>query len=162
MLGMELKVPQDGLTGGHGPEIVAEESLSAMEESVNLAVLHIAPLTPVNTGGTRGAIQTRITAREQSLLGRVFNPLPHAIVVEEGSKKRWWPPRAPLVRWAQAKFGAAQAEQIAARVRYAISRRGLKGFHMFRKGWRRAEPAAQAVWQRALQRMRDRMAGGRG
>jgi hypothetical protein len=160
MLGFEIEVPRDGLAGGRGDVIVAEETLGWVEEGVNLAVLYIAPLTPVNTGGTRGAIQTNVTGSEVSLTGRVFNPLPHAMVVEKGSKKRWWPPLEPLVRWARAKFGAADAVAIAARVRYAIRRRGLKGHHMFRDGWRKADPIVRASAEMTLQRIRDRLAGG--
>lgn len=72
--------------------------------------------TPMDRGGSTGVL--------------VGNKAPYAGVVEYGRRKgAKQPPREPIARWAQRKFGMpySEAKQVAFAISRAIKRNGIKG-----------------------------------
>ena len=97
-LWLELDVPKTPLLTGKAAEVVAKHQVRAMTWGVQKAKAEIVPQVPVNTGLTRRAVQTAVYGDRQDLVGRVFNPMGHALPLEGGAK--WdgpWPPVGPLL-----------------------------------------------------------------
>lgn len=163
-LSLEFKIPNVPLfKRGEGPRIVREELMAATEFGVLAMEQAILPLVPVDRGTLRGGVQTKVFGEGVSVIGRVFNPLGHALPVEHGSRPHW-PPMAPLQAWAARVLGVSGAEgrRVAFLVARAISRRGTKAHHMFERGFNQAKPRVMARYQQALVRIKARLVGGSG
>jgi hypothetical protein len=162
-LTLEFQIPKTPLFQGKGPQVVQEELRAATEFGVLAMEQAILPLVPVDRGTLRGGVQTRVFGEGVNLVGRVFNPLAHALPLEHGARPHF-PPLAPLQAWAARVLGVSGAEgrRVAFLVARAISRRGTKGHHFFERGFQQARPRVLARYQQALARIRARLAGGSG
>jgi len=162
-LEVQLEAPHIDLLQGSKPyELIAEEQSKTMTAAVLVAKGEIIPLTPANTGITRKAMMTMIYGEDQSLVGRVFNPLGHALPLEGGA--HWTnsgPPIGPLRLWAQRKFSVDEGEatHIAWGVRHELMKRGLFAKNFFKGGYILAKPKIEALWVKCLERITKRLAG---
>lgn len=155
-LSIEFEVPRTGLLGGQGPKIVAEELVPALEYGVNLLKGEILPRVPVDRGNLRGAVQSRVYGEATSLIGQVFNPLGHALVMEKGRRPGSFPPVAPIESWARRKFGRSGLGFVIAR---SIAARGIKGRFFFKAGFEAGRPRVELRMRTALARITQRLAG---
>lgn len=143
----EVKFPNTPLFNGGAPAIVEQESRAALNAGVLMFQGAIVPLTPVGvTGMTRKGVQTMVTGTWASMLGRVFNPVAHAMAVETGRKPGKQPPTERLLLWVRRKLGVSdkQARSVAFLVARKIGRKGTKGAFMFAKGFKAMEAKVRA------------------
>lgn len=160
-LTLEYRFPRGPLASGRGAAIIDEELRLALRASVEMARNQIVPRTPVNTGVLRHGVQTQIAlvGEPVQMVGRVLDPVAHAVPVEEGTRPHF-PPRGPLELWVRRKFDISderEVRSVAFLVARAISRRGTKPVHMFRDGFGRAKPAIRARLAEALKRAAARL-----
>ncbi len=133
------------------PREMLKEATKAMQISVNEFEGAVVERTPVGaTEILRGSIfGEAVNVTGEEVVGHVGSPEIYALPVEEGTKPHW-PPRGALLQWVERVLGiaGAQAERVEFLVRRAISRRGTKGAHMFREGWKASEDRIRRVWRR--------------
>lgn len=98
--------------------ITSEEPMKKAVEVITRAAKANAP---VDTRALRDSITPGVTSRNNEVVGVVGSELVHAAVMEEGSEKKWWPPKDAIEEWAERRGISAFL------VARAISRRGLKG-----------------------------------
>jgi hypothetical protein len=171
-LEITLDAPHIGLLQGSEPfRIIAEEQHKTMIAAVLVAKSEILPRTPKNYGILRKGMMSMIYGEEQTLVGRVFNPLGYALPIEGGAEwkfgtgnrkpggKSLW--LESLRLWAQRKFGVGEGEAmgIAFAVRTKLIKRGLAPRHMFALGMIAAKPQIRDLWDKCLARVTKRLAG---
>jgi hypothetical protein len=155
-------VQQSLLQGG---PYIEQEIERATLENVLLLERATKENTPVGVGGgagLRGSIAGKGPRRDgPNILGVVTSPLNYAVPVELGTKPHM-PPVQPLIDWAERKLDLPP--QIAKRVGWAIAKsiakRGTKGAFMFTRALKENEIKVVSVYQRALERAEERLAGG--
>lgn len=143
--------------------------LDELETTVGslMAYLHreTAERTPTAAGLLRQAWFTRVdvVAQLDAVFGRLTNPLPYALPVEQGSKPHW-APLAPLVNWAEQKLHLAEdeAEQAARNIQRAIARRGTLAIGMAHFALADARSTIQAEFAECAQRIKARLAAADG
>lgn len=153
---LELNIPPTPLFKGTGQVVVTRELVAAAEFSVNLAAATILPLTPIDRGILRSGIQTSVLGVGVDVVGRVFNPVPYALPVEEGTQPHF-PPVDALEGWARRKLGEEGLGYVIAR---AISKRGTKGVFMFKRGLAACKPRIEGRFEQARDRIIARLAAG--
>lgn len=145
------------------PQLVREELTRAVTEADLLIAREVAEAAPSGAGGAAG-LKGSITHVERvvglGVEGFVFSPLNYARPVELGTRPHF-PPVDALIDWVKVKFGVdgVQARGIAFAVARKISVRGTKGAFMFRDTFRRLEPQVRAIFERAQQRILQRLGG---
>lgn len=85
------------------------------------------------------------------VLGRVYNPLPYAAAVEQGSKPHW-APLDPLIDWVKAKLDVqdeAEAKHIAKLIQYKIAAKGTTGSHMAQRALDAADADIRQIFRQA-------------
>lgn len=146
------------------PDLVAEELTRATWEAELLLQREIQDRTPTGaTGLLRESISTREPRRlDRAIIGEVGTSIAHAVPVELGTRPHF-PPIAPLQDWAEAKLGldADAARGAAFAIARTIARRGTKGAFMFQHGFARARAQVVQMYDQALLRIRNRLAGAR-
>ncbi|MBN1535195.1 MAG: hypothetical protein JW908_00580 [Anaerolineales bacterium] len=139
--------------------IIYDEMRKAGEESGMLLTGLIAPLTPVNYGLLRSAIQWPLGYESQGnnidafrgIVGasEIASPAGTAtsIYVDfvENDTSPHWAPINPLKLYAIRKWGD---EKAAYALQAHIARHGTKGKHMFEKGWKAGQGKIQEIWQK--------------
>lgn len=146
------------------PDVVAEELTRTTWEAELLLQREIQDRTP--TGAT-GLLRESIHAREprrldRIVIGEVGTSIAHAVPVELGTRPHF-PPIAPLQDWAEAKLGldAEAARGAAFAIARTIAKRGTRGAFMFEHGFARARAQIVQMYDAALLRIRNRLAGAR-
>lgn len=147
--------------------IMYSEMRAAMDESGEMLSLAIAPLTPVNYGLLRSAIQWpkgyEATGLDVDTLRGVIGAgelqsesgtatSVYVKYVEEGTSPHW-APIAPLKLYAIRKFGD---EKAAYGIRAKIAKSGTKGAHMFKEGWEASKSKIEKIWQGVPQKAIDK------
>jgi hypothetical protein len=158
---IELVSPQTPLTTGGGEAIVAQEQIRSMNWAVLAAKGEIIPRTPATSGAyLRKATMTMVYGDKVELIGRVFNPMPYALPLENGA---FWngpyPPIGPLRLWAERKFGVdeGEARSIAFLVSRKLKAHGMAPRRFFFAGYEAAKPQIEAEWARANARIAKRL-----
>ncbi len=143
------------------PEIARAELTAAMIEADRLLKGEVQDATPSSGHGTlRDSIFAVEQVSDTQIIGIVGTAQPYAIPVELGSKPHF-PPVESLIDWVRVKLGVPEKEarSVAFLVARKIARTGTEGAFMFTNTFRRLEPAVQAIFARARDRIVARLAG---
>lgn len=121
---------------------------AGMEESLAYLQGVVREGMSVDTGLGRGSVTTDLRGtRVDSLRGRVFSPLPHVLVMEEGRQPgAAMPPVAVIARWMERKGIEGDAFLMAR----SIGRKGITGRHMFREAAEKGLPTVLNIVARHL------------
>ncbi|WP_153117372.1 hypothetical protein [Rhodocyclus tenuis] len=142
------------------PEIAREEFRALIFKGVNAMEEDAKNLVPTNHGSLRASIyhEVREFAVGLGVEGVTGTASNYAIPVELGSKPHT-PPIAPLIDWAQQKFGLEEkeAEGVAFAVAYRIAQRGTLGVGMFHRAFAANRGALEAGSRVAAKRIVARM-----
>lgn len=116
----------------NNPELMGKPLRSFLNDSMNVLIEHIIPLTPVDTAGLRGKITNRIESvtidsSPIPLWAQLKPIINYGVFVEEGTKPHWTSVKN-LIPWAHRHGMNPYA------VQRAIAKRGTKGAHMFQEG----------------------------
>tara|TARA_R110002110_G_scaffold415849_1_gene657894 strand:+ start:92961 stop:93473 length:513 start_codon:yes stop_codon:yes gene_type:complete len=147
------------------PDITREELLSAVTEIDLMIEAEVKENTPVGVGGG-GGLRGSIFSQEESLannvLGVVGTSQPYAIAVELGTEPHF-PPVEPLKDWVRQKLDveASEVDHVAFLVARKIASKGTEGKFMFSNAMKEKRAEAVQRFDHAVQRVRDRLAGGR-
>lgn len=143
------------------PEITKAEMIAATTASLLLLEALTKDYSPTGvTGALKGAWSHELMGApdDGSVLGRVYNPLPYAAAVEDGSRPHW-APLEPLIDWVQKKLDISdldEATQVARLIQFKIAAKGTKGQHMARHAMDTAWPTVQKNYRDAAQRAFER------
>lgn len=149
------------------PDITREEMAAAATEGTLLLERETKEYTPVGVGGAASGLAGSITAKPVSsfskkILGVVSTSSPHAIPVELGTKPHW-APIEPLKDWVVAKLGIRGEEEVfgvARAIQRKIASRGTVAVGMFHRAFNENKSQLQRIYERALDRIEDRMVPG--
>ncbi|WP_341893880.1 hypothetical protein [Ferrovibrio terrae] len=142
------------------PDIARKEFTRAGWEGSMLLQRETQEETPTGVGaggGLRGSIiAIKPVVSALNIEAGAGTSAAHAIPVELGSKPHR-PPVKPLEDWAHLKLGLPYDEAAAAawRIASAISRRGTKPAHMFKRAFERNRGQVQRIFEKAGARVRD-------
>lgn len=134
------------------PSLVQSEIRHAMEDTVLVAEGEVLKLTPVRTGRLRRSLESSVEGNGPNIRARIaFEGVDYAAAVEFGTRPHTIVP----------KSGKALRFNIAGRVVFARSVRhpGTAGVHMMEHGLRNARPHIDRLFERALERVNQRLAG---
>jgi hypothetical protein len=161
-LSIQVEIPNTPLFRGEGSAIVREQLVSDTEFAANAIHGAVVPLTPVNQGFLRNAWGTKVeaTGGPIDVLGRVFDPLAHALPQERGA--HWpgaWPRRDAIEAWVRRKLGVPDNEvrSVAFLVARKLKRVGMKGHAMAYQAVNQVEGAVHARFQTGLQAIVERL-----
>ncbi len=161
-LSVEFVVPKVPLFDGTAQRVVNEEMRAAANTGLLILKGAIIPITPVGvTELLRQGVQTSLAGEGVAMVGRVFDPVPHALPVEDGSKPHW-PPRGPIELWVRRKFGITnekEARSVAFLVARKIARSGTPAVKMFQKGFNAVRGQIVARFETANARIAARLVG---
>ena len=159
-LSIEVRMPNTPLTRGEASNIVAEEMTRATETGLNMVLQSMLPLVPIDRGLLRGGFQTQLLPGPTGILGRVFNPLAHALPQEAGAKPHF-PPIAALEGWVRRKLSVAEKDvrSVAFLVARAIAKRGLPAREFAKRGVEMARPRVLQAFAQARARIVARLGG---
>lgn len=159
-LSIEVKVPTALPTSAQAEKIMAEELVKATEEGLMVIQGAVLPLTPVDQGLLRGGFQTQILGEPAGVLGRLFNPMAHALPQEAGAKPHW-PPLAAIEGWVRRKLQvpAGEVRSVAYRIARAISVRGLPAREFAKRGFEASKSRVLARFEQANATIAKRLLG---
>jgi len=159
---MELKARIDiegALLGGMGPEVVQKNLGRAMELAVTRVLREVQKLTPGGvTGNLRRSIQKEVqhgSPLERGTpvtRGIVATSHSYGLVVERGRRAGMGkPPTSPIREWVAYKLGLSgdELERVTHMIRNKIATHGTEGVHMFDRGFDKAWPYVQQVFNEA-------------
>ena len=143
------------------PEITIEELRRAMVEADSLLEREVKDATPTAAGTLRGSVTHTEEVSETGVIGMTFSPLKYAEAVELGTKPHF-PPIDALVDWVVQKLGVPEkrARSVAFLVARKISRSGTPAHGMFQRtlAWQKSQ--VESIFDRAVERITERLAGG--
>ncbi len=121
------------------PEIAHQEMRVSLKEALLFLEREVKERTPVGVGGSaglRGSISHSMRgSNAETVRGRVFSPLRHAIPVEMGTDPHPVSAegRESIRDWVEKKLGIPESEskQVAFLVARKIAKKGTEGAHMF-------------------------------
>lgn len=117
-------------------------------------------LTPVDTGDSKGSIYSDVqggfSGVRGGIQGIVGGTQKTLVYLEDGTRPHF-PPVSALRGWAKRVLGDENLAFVVAR---AISRRGTKAHHMFRKGFDKVRPSIIADFHAGLKEVVNRLLGG--
>ncbi len=152
-----------------GMESIQQAAEAEARDSLEFALTTIRQAvqvrTPVNFGHLRGSIDYDIYGKGVSLTGVVATPLMYGYYVEYGRRPGRMPPVTEAIElWARRKgirFPGKTLHQTAFIIARAIARKGTKGHHMFRDGFKAVEDKVRAFMRGLPERILKRAGGGR-
>lgn len=132
------------------PQITAEELLAAMTEADLLVQRSVMEETPVKTGLLRGSIIGREEVMGEGVLGLVGTSIDYALPVELGTRPHK----------IEAKDGGVLTFMLNGRRVFvrSVNHPGTRGAHMFGKGFTFVQGDVEALFERARNRIAERLA----
>jgi hypothetical protein len=160
-LAIDVKLPDTALFRGDGARVITEQLTADTEFAVNALQAAVVPATPIGaTAFLRNAWGTdvRLGGSNVDVLGRIFNPMAHALPVERGARPHF-PPSSALELWVRRKLQVPEkmVRSVAFLVARKISRRGTSGAAMAHKTVQQATPAIQARFRAGLAAIIERL-----
>ena len=150
------------------PELMERETRRALRVSIDHIEEQVAGRTPVNIGALRGSIATEIRGNQMNLRGIVGTPLIYGLPVEMGREPGKMPPVDAIEYWVIRKGIASPPESrsvafLIARAIGAGTSRGIMrpggGARMFEKGLEASMGTVEKVFDGAVERIVERLAG---
>jgi len=150
------------------PELMERETRRALRVSIDHIEEQVAGRTPVNTGQLRGSTATEIRGSKTDLRGIVGTPLIYGLPVEMGREPGKMPPVDAIEYWVIRKGIASPPESrsvafLIARAIGAGTSRGIMrpggGARMFEQGLDASMPTVEKVFDGAVERIVERLAG---
>lgn len=144
------------------PEIARAEVTRAAWEASLFMQREAQEETPTGVaagGGLRGSIiAVKPIVSAQQIEAGAGTSSSYAVPVELGTKPHM-PPVQPLQDWAHLKLGLPvdEAKSAGWNIARAISRRGTKPAHMFRRAFERNERQLNRIFERASTRIREKL-----
>lgn len=137
-------------------QVVMKEMRIATRKS--LAVWETATVGFTPLGATKllsQSWQTETKTIPAGIRGELFSPLNYSGAVEHGRRPGKQPPIEPIQLWVVRKGIAPpdEARGVAYVIARAIGKRGTKGAKMLQKGWRRAKPRIQRIYDDVPRRL---------
>lgn len=162
------------------PDMLRDELLQAVTQADVLVQGELMQKLPAGAGGRHGAgliesVHHSEEALADSVIGMVATDRSYAQYVEIGTKPHM-PPLQPLVDWANAVIEGVHAvagtnkkgkpvatgagAEIVEAIRWSIYRRGTRKQPVWQTTYDKLLPQIQQLLEAAVQRVRDRLAGG--
>jgi HK97 gp10 family phage protein len=148
-------------TLNNADKIIQHEFSVAMDQSVKTLSGFAKKGAPV---GVSGELRASITDEVRNVgahdvEGIVGSPLPYAIYVEMGTRPHY-PPIAPLILWVERKMRVEDDKVygVARAIQRKIGRVGTKPQEFFKKAFEQAEPKIYIYFEKALDRITQRLA----
>lgn len=130
------------------PEVSKDVREAKLTEALMLLEREVKLKTPEGAGPIhlRDTIHPKVSMSGQKVEGLLGTPLAHGEPVELGTKPHF-PPTGPIQHWVEKKLGISgkEAASVAFLIARAISRRGTKGAHMFKKGFEENEDRVMRI-----------------
>lgn len=150
---------------GAAPEIMAEEMMLTMRQSLDLVEQVVVTGTPVNFGLLRGSVGTDIFGEPPDFFGQISTPLTYGRYVEFGRNPGRMPPVSAIKLWVVRKGIATgkEADSVAFLIARSIGRHGTyrhkrpRGARMFEEAFRQTEQPVLDLWNLMVDRVADRL-----
>lgn len=121
---------------------------AAMEEATAYLEREVDAGMPVDQGAARESVRVTVSGSPINLTGRLWSPLPHVAVIEEGRRPGSTPPPVePIRRWLERRGMDGRLAFVVAR---AIGRRGQPPQRVFRRAFERSSGRIQAIFRKHL------------
>lgn len=147
------------------PAMVLDELQATMGSLMAYLHRETAENTPTAAGLLRQAWlpSVQVNAATDMVIGRLTNPLPYALPVEQGTRPHW-APLAPLINWAEQKLHLAgdEAEAAARAIQRKIASRGTLARGMAHFALADARSTIEAEFADCAQRIKARLAAADG
>lgn len=149
------------------PEITVDELETTTWLASELLEGEIKELTPVGaSGGGGGGLRDSISAEDpvvlaNQVIGVVGTSSPYAVPVELGTKPHF-PPLEPLKDWVRARLtnvAESEVDGVALAIARKIAARGTLAVGMFHRGFAYSERQISGMYEDAMIRIVNRMAG---